>query len=292
MFSIMASVVLPYRAENLETQKSEESSLQTFVLFFSTIFIISYSFQIIVFGSDRPRLYSENNFEIPSLLLFLSAIFAINYNHVIPLKPKNKWIILLGTLSTFLSLSKSGVLEALTLALSRAKKINNIKQLTLFISVAVLISLLTVTVILSRLGGQNVEHNDRYIFLRHFISDFSKGDYLQWLLGNGVASKLPHQTCTTLSYFSEAIFETALYCNSLIYHSFLLRLVYDYGILSALIFLLIWYKLLRLTFKASLANIIFLIVMVASLSVSGFANSIIIWPIFTLTCFHFLRKQG
>lgn len=257
---------------------------KVFVGTLSFIFLITYLVQAIILNVERPRLYSENNYEIPSLLILLVGLSIYSKKLLALDSYGEKKTTIVITLVTFLSLSKSAVLELVALFLGKLVEIkSSLPQLLISVVGCLIITYFAYDIIASRLSRlDTIESLDRFRFLLFFLSDFSRGGALELFFGYGVASELPSSTCSALSYYIPKLFSSPGYCNSIIYHSLILRVIYDFGIFGSFIYLGSWFILLNLAFDRHIALSIYIILFLASVSISGFANPIVIWPLFTL----------
>ena len=139
-----------------------------------------------------------------------------------------------------------------------------------------------------RLEGADFESIDRFVFLIALRNALDSSSTLQLLFGHGIGSLLPYKTCLELLPWSWKMHADGLFCSSSTLHSFFMRLIYDVGIIGSSIFLYCWFLVLGGCNNSRLRIVFFLIFSSSSLSISGFSNSIIIFP----ALISFLIKKG
>lgn len=249
-----------------------------------TLFLSFYIFQILILGEDRPKLYSENNYEIPSLLCFFSIV---QYHR----KSESKILALFSYICSLISLSKSGLLEAIFVYLkSKTAKLNIVN--IFFLLIVSVIALFVIYYVFSlRTGEQDINDMDRVQFLFIFIELVSEFEFSELLFGKGVANELPISACIDLMYWANAISGDFAYCNATVFHSFILKLFYEFGLLGTILTLFCWYYYLTKSYGGILGRTLFFIVFICSISVSGFSNSIVIWPLFLGLIVKFFSKS-
>ena len=276
-FRFIFYLYILYILTNLNRYKYEEaiySSAAYSQVYYITgiLMLLVYSFQFIALGEKRPTLFSENNFEIPSLIIMM----LISYNN-----PNNqtggKFRRYLYFPVSFLSFSKSGILEAIyAFLIGRKFKFQTVVFTLPFI---ISLSLLALYTVISARGQMSIEEFDRYRFLMLFFDAYKSGNLFNYLFGYGIAAELPWAYCLSLDFYSTINIKPG-YCNSAIFHSFFMKVLYDFGIIGLTLAMMIWFKILRNIFQTKTAIIMFGVLCISSLSVSGFGNSIIIWPVF------------
>jgi hypothetical protein len=147
---------------------------------------------------------------------------------------------------------------------------------------AILVVGILITVISSRLDERGIESVDRFIFMKVYWSEYNNGNIAQMLFGFGPAHNLSNMACSKLSFWVASMFEGKAYCNGAVFHSLLLKIVYEFGILFTAYFLYLWLTLLKLSYGKILGIIIFTVLLSASISISGFSNGIVLWSLFFL----------
>jgi hypothetical protein len=244
------------------------------------LFAIVYLFQIMALGESRPKLYSENNYEIPSVLLLI-LIFLYSGKGV----EDSKYFPLFGGGLSILSMSKSGILEAAYVILMGKNKEVSIKSTVVLGFSGLLVGVIVAIVLISRMEGIELESLDRVKFLMVFWDLMVDSDLWEAGFGHGAASKLSFSSCMELKYWASAISEDYAFCDATVFHSLFLKLTYDFGLIGLITFIYSWLYFLQRYFGKSLGFKLFVVVFVCSLSVSGFSNSIVIWPVFFVLVF-------
>jgi hypothetical protein len=242
------------------------SVLAQFFKIFCVVLLLVYV-TTFLFSGSRPSLYSENNFEVPALIILL-VIAGGNLSRA--------WNVVTGMIA-ILSLSRSGLLAYLYASYLHLE--NSSYRLLRFFGVTI-VAITAIYYLFSVREIVSFEDIDRYKFLIIFINSYDELSLVNILIGHGLASELPVYTCMSMSYYSELIHVNPAYCNSVIFHSFFMRVFYDTGLVGTFLLLFIWFFALIKIFDNKQALTIFGVLGIASLSVSGFGNSIILWPLF------------
>ncbi|NRA18517.1 MAG: hypothetical protein HRU04_23770 [Oceanospirillaceae bacterium] len=231
-----------------------------------------YIIEMLLLGTTRPRLYSENNYEIPAVLMLTAIFFSLG-------KLNKLWNYFVVALS-FMSMSKSGVIEGVILFLRNEVKNIKIFGFVFLCLFGLLFIFIAYNIINSRLTNIDIYNLDRVKFLFVFFELLEESTYLEVLFGHGIADILPYSSCLELKYWASLISQDYAYCDSTVLHSFILKLFYDTGLIGVLSIIGLWFVFVRKYFGKELGLTLFLIVIVCSISVSGFSNSIVIWPLF------------
>lgn len=252
-----------------------------FYIGISAVFLSVYALKFFLLGSSRPWLFSENNFEV-SMFLIISLIYI---ERRLKSLPRMKVVYYFSSfVVAFLSFSKSAIL-ALAVALSRSVKLKSISALLFFVVLVVFGILASYFVIMSRIGGGGLEELDRLIFFDVFYEEFSRGGVVSALFGAGAAHNLSDSACLTLRFWAESMFRNADYCNAAIFHSLFMRLVYEFGLVFLIVFLVSWGALLKRVYGRGLGFTVFLVLCVSSMSISGFSSGVVLWSIFLMLPF-------
>ncbi|MNB80658.1 hypothetical protein D3C75_274250 [compost metagenome] len=213
--------------------------------------------------SKRPGIYTENNFELILLILiYYLASPSLNKYRTISF--------LLLAFVVFISGSRSALLALLVVyGAVFIRKINY----RIVISAGALICLagLFLYIFSERLAGGSIEDIDRYRFLMIFLDETRNWNILNYLLGSAPLTPLSINSCAMLSYY-ESLFSHASdgSCYSVILHSYLLRIIFDQGVLGlAFIITFIWYGLGAAEYSTRQKLCIIGVFMVSGLSVSS-----------------------
>jgi hypothetical protein len=215
----------------------------------------------------RPGLFVENNFELIFLILYY---YVIRY-HFLNLK-NIAFVVLVAVV--FISGSRSAMAAVLLVYLfDYIFKLNYLTLLYLILGVFLFFSGLYL--FLDRMSGQTIEDIDRVRFLYVFLNETKDWGVLQYLIGSERLTPLSPESCARLGYY-ESLFSYSGdgTCYSVILHSYILRVLFDHGIIW-LLFLLLFcaYGLRKNNFKYSEIICILGVILGSSLSVSAF-NSI------------------
>lgn len=215
--------------------------LNILIFFFLTKYILSR-----VTGFSRPGLFVENNFELILLAALSYLYFILNNNQI------DKTKLMLLSIIFLLSGSKSGVfiwaLVAMTMiSVSSGKKLMSLRNVLLLaiLSCGVLI------VFISRFKTDHinsVEDIDRFLFFQCFLEDTKNWSFWNYLIGAPRITPVTEYTTKALSFWVDLFSkEDNRKAYSVIYHSYILRTIYDHGII--ILFLVFYYTYKLLTFK-------------------------------------------
>ncbi|WP_146120059.1 hypothetical protein [Leucobacter massiliensis] len=223
---------------------------------------------------ERPGLLLENNFE----LALFCGLAAVVYRF---LTGKHQFLMLacLGLL-VVLSGSRSGVVAFFVLYVFAVAQ-SRLKVFAKYLSsLAVLaVAWVVVEVFLSRAGASGAI--DRLNFLAVFLDETRNWGPLEWVLGTVAITPLSGAACRSLSYY-ESLFSSADdgTCYSVILHAFLLRVLFDSGILGLLLAFGGIFVLMRRAKVSRLLSLTLLGIAIAnSASVSGPNNPYVLLPI-------------
>jgi hypothetical protein len=230
------------------------------------LFFIKYVAMIVVKGDDRPILYMENNFE----LMLLYALFLIRYTVT-----KEKAMMLLGLvgLITILSLSRSCLLMFSVLVIFVFY--DSYKKTRVFIIPGAILILGGVILFIFSQRDSSLEDIDRFKFMLVWWSQVKDWSLFEWLFGAPRITNLTPNACMFFMHWYDTLFSRSGNgtCYSVVFHSFLLRAIYDHGILGLVFIIFASYKLLTVSgVKKIVAWVFVTIVIINGLSVSSFNN--------------------
>ncbi len=239
-----------------------------FFKFFLFIFLVKYLIDRFVFYDARPTLFAENNFE----LMFLILLFYLYYI----VKGKVSFLYQ-GILSIIflISGSISGILILLFILFIVNYEII-IKKIHFILPISIILFLLMISVIAERTGGTvDFTQNTRYNFFMVFLDETKDWSFLNFLVGSDRISSLSDAGCKSLWYWQELFsYKDDGTCYSVIFHSYLLRAIYDHGIIGLSFLVFFIYKIIVISgYKPKQAWVVLGIVLINGLSVSSF-NSI------------------
>jgi hypothetical protein len=237
-----------------------------------TLALVKYSIAVFQFGGDeRPGIFTENNFE----LSLLSGMLAVTFD-----KMGGRRYLYLAALgvTTLLSDSRSGAIEfviVMSYVIWADRRLLPLARylLTLFGLAALFIP---ISVFRERFSsGSSI---DRVKFIKVFFSESASWTPVQWLFGTRPLTPLSSSGCSSLSYY-EQLFSTNGQCYSVVMHMFLLRVVYDFGLVGLILAISLFYRIMRRAGVARALALTLTVVAVSnSASVSGLNNVYVVWP--------------
>lgn len=227
-------------------------------------FLARYLVEKFLYGNARPILLVENNFELIFLLFLFYAKFLVAGR--------------VGILDFFLIISvfglsgsRSGVVAlAFCLAFCVDWKKLSLSGLA-FIFGLFLSAFFIYFIFKQRLDGGDVEAIDRYRFFMEFLYS-TDGWGWRYLFGAPALTPLDPQSCSSLSFYYRLFsFYDDGVCYSVILHSFIMRAVFDHGVIGlvALIFM-VWVVLGNMSRSGRLCVVG--ILLLTGLSVSSLNN--------------------
>lgn len=221
---------------------------------------------------ERPGLLLENNFE---LALFAGLVICL-YRF---LGRGKFWAVLLMAGLTVLAGSRSGAIAFLILAVFAISQIKGATLKQLLVLVMPLLALVPLWIFQQRtVAGRQV---DRLNFLDVFLEETSKWDLGTWIVGTEPITPLALGSCSRLSYY-RLLFssEGDGSCYSVILHAFLMRVVFDAGIVGLVIaFGITWWMMRKAKVQFAVAFSLILVAGANSASVSGLNNPYVALPI-------------
>ena len=231
-------------------------------------FFIKYSISILFSLNDRPLLFRENNFE----LMFLALLF---YLRCILFEKIKGWEVLVIVVIFLISGSKSAIpILLLILASVYLKGVTWKRAFVFSILGLILLSFLSF-LILSKYGISGLGKIDRIAFLRVFLVEMLSSTNLEILFGHMRITALMPSSCNSLYFYPGLFsFKGDGSCYSLILHSFILRSIFDHGVIGTLaIFYFCHFLLIRAGYSKRVAYTFLGVMFLNSLSVSAF-NSV------------------
>lgn len=245
-----------------------------FMTFFATnrfffillaLFTLKYLGAILIRHAPRPILFVENNFE----LMFVYALYLIRYTVT-----KEKFLMILGLVGviTILSLSRSSLLMYSVLVLFVFY--DSFKKTRVFIIPGAILVLGFVVYLIFSQRSSSVEEIDRYRFLLVWWSQVKDWNLFEWLFGAPRITPLSYSACRYMSYFKMLFsFSGDGSCYSVVLHSFLMRVIYDHGLLGLGFIVYAAYQLLvQSGVRKDVTWVFIAIVLINGLSVSSFNN--------------------
>lgn len=232
------------------------------------LFFIKYILSIVLGLNDRPLLFRENNFE----LMFLALVFYLRCIST----TKIQLFELIAILSIFIASGSKSALPILLFVLAsyylRSLTWKNMLAVTIL---GTIVTSFFVFIMLSKYGISGLSSIDRLAFLRVFIIEMQNSSVMEILFGHPRLSPLMVSSCNAL-YFYPGLFSYKGdgSCYSLILHSFILRSLFDHGVIATvLIFYSSYFLLIKAGFNRRDGYTFMGVLFLNSLSVSGY-NSV------------------
>lgn len=229
--------------------------------------LVKYSLSHLLSIDDRPGFFTENNFEIMLLLFVFLTVVKIKNNFTLK-------DILLILLIILLSGSRSGILAFASLFIFMDLTKYGITRFMKFMGGVGVITI-SIGLFIFRLDSMSVEDIDRFKFFLVFLNETSAWATWQWLFGTSAITPLSPDSAHFFNYyyllFSDHEKGIAF---SLLFHSFILRMIFDHGFLG-LVFVVMstWIIMKRAGLEKSELSAVISVLAVNSLSVSSL-NSI------------------
>lgn len=253
-----------------------EGLIRTMWILLSLAFVKAFLTFVILGPGERPGLFLENNFEIALFVGFIVVLYRFLGRGQIPA------VILMGAL-TLLGGSRSGAVSFLFLAFFAISQANMSSIFSKYIRLLIAPTLILVPVWIFQLRASQSSSNqiDRLNFLGVFMNETSNWNVLTWVFGTTPITPLSPAGCSHLSYY-EGLFSTTGdgSCYSVILHAFVLRILFDAGLLGlAVVFGVAWWMMRRSGVQFGIAATLILVAIANSLSVSGLNNPYVALPL-------------
>lgn len=254
-------LIAPFVGKNFYSREVIE-----FVFKFSlACFFIKYSLDKFALGEERPILMVENNFE----LVFLALLF---YAYSISIKRLDLPFLFLVCCVFLLSGSRSSIVCLAVVVFFSINAEARVKYL-LYLAATPVFFIFIYVVFTSRQGGDfSLEEVDRYKFMLEFLFSTKDWNLMDHMLGATPITPLDPVTCARLTFYGKLFsYDGGDTCYSVILHSFLLRVLYDHGVLGLLfLFSSVFFYLPKNSMKERFA--VMLVLLSTSLSVSALNN--------------------
>lgn len=236
------------------------------------IFLIKYTAGKVFFDIPRPGVYYENNFELMMPLLFflyLAGVGILKFFDYLAL--------------TFLVAISGSFSAVVVCTFIFGKIIFSGKSGGLLLKIAFSLFGFLIVAYFYEYKYQNIDsfHDiDRLKFLDVFLQEVKIFDIYKWVFGQTFMEPLSYQACLQL-YWYQTLFSDAIYgnCYSVILHSFVMRALYDHGILGLLFLFLSLWLIFYIKFNKSFATAIVVCVIVNGLSVAALNSVYIALPL-------------
>ncbi len=262
---------------------------KAFVYFFRMVlafFFLKYSLSVLLKLNMRPLVFRENNFE----LLFFVLLFYLKY--ILIGKVRNvEWFLV--TVILVLSLSRSALPLYFIVASAIVFERVSLKKVLIAVPFVTVLAGIFIMILLNRPGGGGLENIDRIVFMQVYINEALNMPFWNFLFGAERISPLSPQACERLSFYKELFsYNNDGTCYSVILHSFVLRALYDHGLILFLGILYITYYMLRVAkYSKKESFVVTLVVLLNGLSVSSFNSYFFPLSMILFLGFAHLRKE-
>jgi hypothetical protein len=237
------------------------------VRFSMIICFLKYLLDKILFGlTYRPFLIYENNYE----LLFLSVLYiGFLYEHRRDDLRTTNFYTFLFLMISFMSLSRWAVVSSCIILV--VMNFNNKSAKSKLIKIIFVFSSLVFLVLTFALRTQSFKEIDRYKFLAILFRELRSDSLIEWLIKpNLILKSLSSDSCTSLKFYQQ-LFANAdnNSCYSVILHSFIFRILFDFGPIILAILLTFFFIMFKARFDSKVALLSLMILILNGLSVSS-----------------------
>ncbi len=236
----------------------------------------SYIIQTVLNGLDsRPTLIIENNYECALLI----GLFVVNISNAnLSLSRKNLTVNAVLVLTILMSQSRSALITLVLVALVIFLKSENSKK-RIFPGIILVIGCVSLVIYTFNNRGTSLGNLDRFRFLNLFLGEFEAKSNISKFFGNWVIQPLNPEVCIQLRFYSSLQDNEILgSCYSVVFHSYLIRAVHDFGLLGTILIFFSYGKFLYSRLEKNAATCLFFIAVTNSLSVSGINNVYVVLP--------------
>jgi hypothetical protein len=229
-------------------------------------FLLKYGYSVVLGLAARPGIYMENNFE----LIMLMGLVYLAW----PYLGTRRDLVFIGLAATvLLSGSRSAALALLVVYVFLYVRTSN-RTWPLHIAGVAAVGYAVFTIFTSRLDGQGLQSIDRLNFLEVFLREVERWPIWEFLTGSLPLTPLSPGGCGSLSFYAPLFSATDPgVCYSVILHSFVLRALFDHGVIGlVLLYTLVWLGLRRSGVQVRDAVALLSLITVSAFSVSAFNN--------------------
>jgi hypothetical protein len=237
--------------------------------FLVMVFLAKYGYSVVLGLSDRPGVYMENNFE---LIMLLGLVYLAHPY----LGARRHWVFAGLALTVLLSGSRSAALGLVCVYVFRYLRTSN-RAWPFHLAGVGVVGWAVLSLFSARAAQDGGAELDRLVFFQTFQYEVRSWPFWEFLTGSFPLTPLSAGSCGSLSFY-EALFSKTDpgICYSVILHSFLMRAVFDHGLLGLLLLYgLLWLGLRRSGVAARDALALLSLITLSALSVSAF-NSVFV----------------
>ena len=227
--------------------------------------LVKYGYSQLLGWDSRPGLYGENNYE----LIMIIGLFWVSSPYMGRRRPV---LFLVLTLVVLLSGSRSAALALVLLYAVMYLRLRNRLWPLHVLGIAVVGA--AVIALFAARDSQGLEAIDRYNFLQIFLNEVHGWPPWEFLTGSYPLTPLSPQSCTDLSFY-QSLFSHAdpSVCYSVILHAYLLRGIFDHGLIGLVVLYgLLWFALRRSGAGARDIVLLLGVLTISGTSVSAFNN--------------------
>ncbi|WP_344605306.1 hypothetical protein [Sporichthya brevicatena] len=232
---------------------------------------------VVAAGGDRPGIWTENNFELLTLIGLTYIAFPALGQY------SGAWVAALS-LITILSESRSGVVELAILLVALYLKPRS-PRFPLYLG-ALGCALFAATEIFAQRAGQGgLASVDRFRFFQFFQRETSHWGIQEWLFGAPPLTPLSDASCKALSSYDSLVSLQGgdEVCYSVILHMYSLRAIFDQGLLgTAFLAVMLWYLAATSCVARKDRLVIFALALANSFSVSSVNSEFGVLPLMVL----------
>jgi hypothetical protein len=236
--------------------------LATFTTVLVGAFLVKYGYSVALGLDDRPGVYLENNFE---LIMLMGLVYLAH-----PYLGRRKDLVFLGLAATvLLSGSRSAALGLLCVYVFLYVRTSN-RTWPLHLAGVAAVGYAVFALFSARTAEQGAAQLDRLVFLKTFLYEVRGWPSWEFLTGSFPLTPLSPGSCGSLSFYSLLFSRTDPgTCYSVIFHSFVLRAIFDHGVLG----LVVLYGLLWLALRRSQVTLRDATALLGLITLSGFSVS-------------------
>lgn len=253
----------------------ERNYVIQFSKFLISVMTAKYVVIVVFFGlNSRPGVFTENNFE----LFFAIGLFAVVYKEISKFRTLFLWL-LIACVS--ISGSRSAVIGLIVLIFYVVLTSKNKNTFIKYIYLVLTVASLYLPFFVFSIRNTTLENLDRLKFFNSFLIEIQSWDIWSWLIGNPPITPLSIDTCNRLAFY-ESLLSSAHdgSCYSVIFHSFFLRVIFDFGLFGLVVAVTALFVIMSLgRINKPLKYTLLLLSIVNGISVSGQNNVYVILPI-------------
>ena len=235
--------------------------------FLVVVFLAKYGYSVALGLADRPGVYMENNFE----LIMLMGLVYLAHPY---LGARRNWVFVGLVVTVLLSGSRSAALGLVCIYVFRYVRTSS-RTWPFHLAGVGAVGWAVLWLFNSRAAQDGGAQLDRLVFFQTFQYEVRTWPLWEFVTGSFPLTPLSPGSCGSLSFYDDLFSRTdAGTCYSVILHSFLMRAVFDHGLLGlVLLYGLLWLGLRRSGVAVRDAVALLGLITLSALSVSAF-NSV------------------